>query len=519
MGVPTNRAMSIRSRVLFSIAAGSVVGAAVALFSPGPFLWAWLVASVLAIPAVYGLLAGWHWAGGGRALGWIIALAFLLRLVLGVGLSLTLPVYGYIDNECQQAGYLFKDACERDREAYSIAQGSEGLFWGSGITLDNDQYGGLAFLSAWIYRYLSPDAHRSFLILILGAFVAALGVPFLHRAVRLRWPARVAAIATLIYAFYPDGLFFTSSQMREPFLLGFTAIAFWAVLSLNQHLRISIIVLLASVLGMAFFSTRVTLIIAGILAIWFWLEYSAGREGHRWQAVFWLGLVVGFLGMLVLTWGWFRSSTQYDVQLTLLNSGQIATRISEIGEQWLLPFTLVYGLFQPVLPAAIAESSIPLWKTIVIFRSAGWYALAPFLVYGLFTLWRQDDPRMRRLALWLIVSVFFWLMVASLRGGGDLTDNPRYRSLFLPWLALLAAWSVDWALARKDAWLWRWVAVEGIFLAFFTHWYISRYYRLWYKMDFWTMVIWIIGLSALVLVGGWVWDRYNGKWRKQPRMM
>ena len=519
MGASINRALSVRSRVIFSTAAGAVLAALIAAFSPGTFLNGWLAAAVLAVPAVFALVSAWRWGGGGRFLGWVIALAFLLRLALGVGLSLALPVWGYTDNECQQAGYLFKDACERDREAYSIALGDEGLFWGSGIQLDSDQYGGLAFLSAWVYRYLSPDAHRSFLVLILGAFVAALGVPFLFRAVSLRWPARVAVIATLIYAFYPDGLFFSSAQMREPFLLGFSAVAFWAVLSWQQHLRTSILVYAACAAGMVFFSTRASLMIAAVLAIWFWLEFSAGREGRRWQVIGWLGLAAGLLGMALFTWGWFRTASQYDMLLTLRNSGQIAQQLSKVGEQWLLPFTLVYGLFQPVLPAAIADDAIALWKTIVILRAAGWYALAPFLVYGLFTLWRQSDPRKRTLALWLIVSVFFWLVVASLRGGGDLTDNPRYRGLFLPWLALLAAWSVDWALARKDAWLWRWLAVEGVFLAFFTHWYLGRYYQLWIKMNFWSMVIWIISLSTLVLVGGWLWDRYSGKLRKQPRMM
>ena len=163
MGASTNRALSVRSRVLFSTATGVLLAALIAAFSPGAFLNGWLAAAVLAVPAVFALLSAWRWGGGGRFLGWVIALAFLLRLALGIGLSLALPVRGYTDNECQKAGYLFKDACERDREAYSIALGDEGLFWGSGIQLDSDQYGGLAFLSAWVYRYLSPDAHRSFL--------------------------------------------------------------------------------------------------------------------------------------------------------------------------------------------------------------------------------------------------------------------------------------------------------------------------------------------------------------------
>jgi hypothetical protein len=141
----------------------------------------------------------------------------------------------------------------------------------------------------------------------------------------------------------------------------------------------------------------------------------------------------------------------------------------------------------------------------------GWYALAPFLAYGMFTLWREPDQRKRQQALWMIVTVVIWLLVASVRGGGDATDNPRYRSLFIPWMALMAAWALDKALLKRDAWLWRWILVEGIFVGFFTHWYLSRYYRFWAKLPFWQMLIWIISLSALVLVGGWVYDRAG--WR------
>jgi hypothetical protein len=187
----------------------------------------------------------------------------------------------------------------------------------------------------------------------------------------------------------------------------------------------------------------------------------------------------------------------------------VTERIKDLGEQWAFLFPIIYGITRPVLPAAIADwDSLPLWQGISIVRAAGWYALAPFLAYGVFTLWREPDLRRRRLALWLVITIVVWLLVASARGGGDATDNPRYRSLFLPWMGLLAAWAVDWAHARRSAWLWRWILVEGIFLGFFTHWYISRYYHVWERLQFWQMLAWIIGLSGLVLIGGWVYDRF-----------
>ena len=43
------------------------------------------------------LRLSYGWAGGGETLGVIIALAFVLRLGVGVGLYLGLPVYGHSD--------------------------------------------------------------------------------------------------------------------------------------------------------------------------------------------------------------------------------------------------------------------------------------------------------------------------------------------------------------------------------------------------------------------------------------
>lgn len=506
---------SARLRFAFAVIGGMLLGAVVALLSPGYFFNGWFAAALLCIPAVYFLLTAWNWAGQGRLLAWMVLLAYLLRLGLGIGLSQAVSVLGY-DNDCQNAGYLFKDACQRDREAYSIALKDEGLFWFSGITLDNDQYGGLAFLSGWIYRFLSPDAHRSYLILIVGSFFAALGVVFLRQAVRLRWSGRAADLAAWIVVLYPDALFFASSQMREPFLVGLSCVAFWAVLSWKDRFFPRLLAFAAGMLGMFFFSTRVTLLVGGILAVWFLLEYASESSQRRGKLLGWLGLGLGLLALLALSWNWFRSSAGYDALLTIRSSGSVEERINEIGEQWAFLFSIVYGVARPVLPAAIADwDSLPLWQAISIFRAAGWYILAPFLAYGIFTLWREPDPRQRKRALWLILTVVVWILLASARGGGDATDNPRYRSLFIPWLALLAAWAVDWALVHRSAWLWRWIAVEVVFLGFFTHWYIGRYYRIWVRMQFWEMIAWIIGLSGLILVSGWIVDHLRAS--KQQR--
>ena len=58
---------------------------------------------------------------------WIILLAFLLRLGLGLTASMLLPQVGYADSKPQQAGYLFFDAYRRDSQAWDLAQSGKPL--------------------------------------------------------------------------------------------------------------------------------------------------------------------------------------------------------------------------------------------------------------------------------------------------------------------------------------------------------------------------------------------------------
>ena len=525
---PHTGGLGLRARLGFALAAGALLGAGIAAVSPGQFWIGWLAAAVLLIPALFGLISAWQWgraAGGARLLAWLVALAFLLRLFTGIGLSMALPVWGYAEKE-QQAGYLFKDAYYRDTKAWDLAQSEQPLWRTFRDEFSTDQYGGLLALSALVYRYLSPDAHRPYLMLILGAFFAALGVPFLWRAVQLRWNQRVAVLAAWIYVLYPDAIFFASSQMREPFLVGLSAVAFWAVLAWGDQKKPASLALAASLTCMALISSRVVVAVAGLLALLFVLEYIVARADRRLRVLGWAALAAGLLLVLFFSWEWFRSSAGWDLLRTRLDAGRVKLAIQELQNLtglkldviW-VSFLSIYGLTRPLLPAAIAQNAVSaLWKGIGIIRSAGWYAIAPFLVYSLFWVWKERDARTRRLGIWLMATVLLWLLIASARGGADVTDNPRYRSQFILWMALLAAWSVDWALAKRDPWLWRWISVEVIFLGFFTNWYFSRYFHAGQRMYFWPMVVWIVGLSGLVLAGGLILDLWRtGKLRFRSR--
>ena len=99
------------------------------------------------------------------------------------------------------------------------------------------------------------------------------------------------------------------------------------------------------------------------------------------------------------------------------------------------------------------------------------------------------------------------MLGAALIAGGDQWDNPRYRTWLLPWAALLAGWAWMRSRIHHDPWLRRILLVEGLFVLLFTEWYLSRYFPIFRRLNFWVMVGVIVAGSALILVGGWLRDR------------
>jgi len=492
-------------QVLVALVSGSLLGAAAAAFMPGVYSSSFWISALVLSAAIFGLIRAWQWAGGGSSLAAMMAAAFLIRAVFGIGISAALPAYGY-DNEQQNAGYLFTDAYRRDNEAWGLRLNQGSLWEVMRSEFDTDQYGGLLVVSGMVYRGLSPDAHRPQLIVLLGAFITTLGLPFFWRASRGLFNEKISRAAGWIYALYPDAILYGSSQLREPFMIGLFAIAFWAVCDWKNGARWRRLLGFGlAAAGMLVISSRIAVMVLLALALWFWVIHTAPRQKKLgwlgWMAILAVSVVMmGIFGM------WMRESLSWDMTLAMQNSGWVAKLIEGRPRVFQMGFITIYGLLRPLLPAAIADPSNPIWKTIAIIRSAGWYALAPFLIYSPIALLRTRDRDERRKMLVMVITSLLWVLISSLRAGGDDWDNPRYRIAFLPWLALAAPWALAKARQARDAWLKRLIAVEVVFLLFFTNWYFSRYFNWFGRLPFWTMIIWIVALSGLIVVGGLVWD-------------
>jgi hypothetical protein len=229
----------------------------------------------------------------------------------------------------------------------------------------------------------------------------------------------------------------------------------------------------------------------------------------------WVLIVLAGVGSLTFFRPWLGQVLRWDAHLTVLRSGMVQFLLEGLPDGLKFPFILIYGLLQPVLPAAVAVPGPAIWKSISIFRALGWYALLPLLLYAIFRVWKAEPIERRRWLGVFLVAVLAWVLIASARAGGDQWDNPRYRTIFLPWMALLAGWGLDFAARTKDRWLGRWLAVEGVFLLFFTEWYVSRYYVIIPRLPFEWMVGLIVGISLAILLGGWLWDRRKAASKQQ----
>jgi hypothetical protein len=201
---------------------------------------------------------------------------------------------------------------------------------------------------------------------------------------------------------------------------------------------------------------------------------------------------------------WFQAAVKWDAYQAVRGSGWVQ-KIFDEGPKWIrLPFITIYGIFQPVLPATIIYPTKMIWRLIGITRALAWYALLPVLTFSFVAAAGQGSRKMRTLLLWLSLVTWIWILLAALRGGADLWDNPRYRTILFVWQSMVAGYVWIWWRETRNVWLTRIILMEAVFLLFFTQWYASRYYHLGGQLPFAVMVAVILGLWGIILgIGLW----------------
>lgn len=504
--------------LLLSLVSALVIAAAGSFFQPSPWINAWLASSLICWLCFFLGLRVWRAFSAGKTLAALLLTAFFLRLVLGIFLHAALPTLGF-DNDVQNAGFVYSDAYNRDVQAFDLADSGNSLFAAFSPEQQADQYGGLQFLSSLVYRYLSPDVSRPILITLLGAMCMSIGLAFLFDSVKQRWGKTAALAAGWFYALYPEGVLLGSSQMREPFLIGLFCIGFWAVVNWRQKFWQKLIIFLLSILAAGVISIPFGGAIAGLLVLYVLVDWLSGQTTPRNKWIGWLGLIVLSTLFLAAGWMWLKPTLYYDAYLTERASGTISSLLKQLGgAYWLIPFTSLSGVTQPLLPAALTYPSLPIWMTIMSVRGFGWYFAIPFIVYAVFAAWKPESGKKNWVMVLVSVSMAIWVCVSTLRAGGDQWDNPRYRALLIPWLALIIGWSWQRIRSGRGAWFYRWLAVEIVFLLGFFNWYLNKYHILDSYIDFFPLVFLISGISALIILSGVVTDiLHNYRKRKNSK--
>ncbi len=427
---------------------------------------------------------------------WLLGLvigAALLRLATGIVWYTILPRAGY-DSPSERLGYVMADAHKRDGTAWELSQSKQPLTAAYGKFRKGDQYGGLLFLSASLYRAFAGDKHPPLGMVEVTAAFSALAVLFVWAFSRRAWNGPAAVLAAWGLALYPEAVLQGSTQMREAFLITLVMSAFYGlVLYRQRHTWVGPAWILGSLLFALFLSPPaaglllVTLLIVGLV----WGGFVQKDLRHkRW---FWIALglfaVLILIGSYValerlteknfnnplelLNW-WFQRSSEFQAHLTKRNSGWVQ-RIFRSTPDWThTPLLLMYGTIQPFLPAAVGDlSGVLIWQSISIWRAVGWTFLLPLLLYAPVRAWSKNKGD--RLARGLSLVVWMVILIAAFRAGADLWDNVRYRATFAGLQIALASWAWYSYRSAPDPWLRRALILVISVLAWFLPWYIDRY--------------------------------------------
>jgi hypothetical protein len=456
---------------------------------------------------------------------WVLAVgAALLHLAAGVFWFKGLPRWGH-GTAAEKAGYVMADAYARDTLAWRLAKGDRPLPAAFVNNRRVDQYGGMLFISAFIYRFLPTPIHMPLLVLTLAAVVSALAVPFAWAFSRLAWGEIEARLAAWIMVLYPEAILLGSSQMREAFLVMLVTAAFYGLMRYERDRSVVGLawILLPLAMGLPFSPPVIVLALAMLIFLAAVLRFS--RAGlHIGQRKLWLSL--GFLAVLalmglyialrqftpsgmtnpleMLSW-WINHSAKWQAYISIHSSGWMQ-KVLRGAPDWVKLLTLLgYGVVQPFLPAAlVARSNAPIWQWVAIWRSVGWTLLMALIIYAPFLALRSRRNRPFNLALSLII----WgvILIASYRAGGDLWDNPRYRTVFAGLQAALVAWV--WIEHRRmaDSWFRRALLAIGAVLFWFLPWYLRRYTSFpWPVQDLIKTIG--LGLVTAFLLVLWDWAR------------
>ncbi len=522
------------------VSAGLAAAQSYTLWGPtwwwASFYWPNFFAFLLPVIAFGVLIAATgRWLAPGEGGAWVrkwVWIALAVRLVSVALWPIALREWGYRSPQ-ELGGFISTDAYNATDTAWTLSQQAVSAI----STLrpgHGDNTGGITLLGVIVFRLFSPDHERPMLLGLLASTFSSLTVLFVFLLGESLFSKTVARAAAVLAALFPEAVLIGSSDLQQGYLAMLLAVMLWGLTGIflrqrsetqRERLyplgwRAGLGFTVAGFILSAGISGQFTLLsVAVVVVMALWLSDPRKTLGK----IVWIGCGVGVLSLVIL---FFLSradlvASQFDLlgrqwrflfgeawlEYDKLRASGSSTDLlfqllKTLPQSFALVVAGVYGLLQPVLPAAIGyRSASPtgggIAQIIGILRAAGWYLLLPFLIYGLLASLRGLVRRCEEAAFALV----FWAvaLIASYRALGDQWDNPRYRLYALAPMTLTAGWAYWHWRESRSPWLARiqipfWVAVAAM-----TAWYFGRYW-LNYKLPALPVLAGIAGLTGLTFL-------------------
>jgi hypothetical protein len=429
-----------------------------------------------------------------------------MRLAFLVIVPLAMQLWGY-PSDRNRIGLVEIDALNATTKAWSAAQSDQPVLatWTQG---SGDNTGGITVLNVIMFRLFSSDQERGLLLGLLASAICALTVIPTFRLANEIFSERVAKIAAVIVAGFPEAVMLGSLPIQQAYLalvLGVELLAVAGLLLRNKTTeaklgapgpRIAAVMLVLSLVAMFLLSYQFSILAVFCGALFaVWLSDPRRRVGR----ILWIVAGLGVLALIVLRvlnlldkipsdadylysqyhYLYGLAWAEFD-KMAVAGGGDLFQSVLVSMDRTVAFFlAALYGLLQPVLPAAIGHRNLTtgggsFWQALGIYRSLGWYLLLPVLIFGSLKSLRGMISRKPE----AILSVIFWgiAIIGSFRAFGDQWDNPRYRLFALVPMALLAAWAwVEWR-EKRDVWFLRITIPFAVAVIGLTVWYLLRDY-------------------------------------------
>ncbi|HEY5119141.1 MAG TPA: hypothetical protein VII90_06765 [Anaerolineales bacterium] len=429
-----------------------------------------------------------------------------MRVTFLIIVPLAMQLWGYPSDK-NRIGLVETDALNATSKAWNAAQSNQPVLetWTQG---SGDNTGGITVMGVIIFRLFSSDQERALLLGLLAAAVSALTVIPTFRLANELFSERVARVAAVIAAVFPEAVMLGALDVQQGYLALVLGVELLAVAGLMLWKKpdpgklgaprpvIAAVALVLSLVAMFLLSYQffiLSLFCGALFAVW--LADPRRRIGR----ILWIAAGLGLLALIILhilslrdvipsDSDYLYSQYHYLYGLAWSEYDKIAATgggdlfqsvLASMDRTIAFLLAALYGLLQPVLPAAIGHRNLTaqgggFWQALGIYRSLGWYLLLPVLIYGSLKSLRGLISRKPE----VILAVIFWgiAFIGSYRAFGDQWDNPRYRFFAFVPMALLAAWAwVEWR-EKRDPWFLRIAIPFAIAVIGLTIWYLLRDY-------------------------------------------